>query len=358
MALEDLEGEIHLPKEGQIISKEAKSQAKLVHGIQVVIARNYIENLREEVCKGMREKAEQGIYPSRPLLGYRNNKLERTIEVEPDKAPIAQRIFELYGTGKHSLSNLRRVVASETGRLFAKGYLDKILKNPFYSGFFLWEGKTYKGTHTPLVSSELYERVQGVFRSHNRPKQRKHQFAFSGLLRCSYDNCAVTAEVKKGRYIYYHCTGYRGKCALPYFREEKLGVRLGQVLKDIYVPDDVLGWLQGALLRGPGSCAKGEAATAAEIATSVGGRTAANRSSLLKQTGWEDLRRVWLRKTNEWNLEEQQVLLAIQGLEEVKPDRMLDGVRILELANKAYFLYLRQNPPNRVNSSESYFRTV
>jgi DNA invertase Pin-like site-specific DNA recombinase len=49
VTLEDMDVEIHLPKEGQIISKEAKSQAKLVHGIQVVIARNYIENLKEEV---------------------------------------------------------------------------------------------------------------------------------------------------------------------------------------------------------------------------------------------------------------------------------------------------------------------
>jgi site-specific DNA recombinase len=69
--LEELDVEIHLPKEGQIISKYSKSQAKLVHGIQVVIARNYIENLREEVRKGMREKAEQGIYPSRPRLDIR-----------------------------------------------------------------------------------------------------------------------------------------------------------------------------------------------------------------------------------------------------------------------------------------------
>ena len=57
---EDLDVEIHLPKEGQIISKDSKSQAKLVHGIQLVIARNYIENLRDEVRKGMREKAAQG----------------------------------------------------------------------------------------------------------------------------------------------------------------------------------------------------------------------------------------------------------------------------------------------------------
>src|SRR6185312_444803 len=106
VTMEDLGVEIHLPKEGQVISKESKSQAKLVHGIQLVIARNYIENLRDEVRKGMREKAAQGIYPSRPPLGYRNNKLLRTIEVDPDNAPIAQRMFELYATGSYSLATL------------------------------------------------------------------------------------------------------------------------------------------------------------------------------------------------------------------------------------------------------------
>src|ERR1700685_3154648 len=103
VTLEDLDIEIHLPKEGQVISKDSKSQAKLVHGIQLVIARNYIENLRDEGRKGMREKAEQGIYPSRPPLGYRNNKLERSIEVDAANAPVARRMFELYASGKCSL---------------------------------------------------------------------------------------------------------------------------------------------------------------------------------------------------------------------------------------------------------------
>lgn len=93
--LEDLDIEVHLPKDGQIISKDAKSQAKLAHGIHLVMARNYIENLREEVCKGMRQKAEQGVFPGRPPLGYRNNKVERTIEVDPEKSSLAMRIFEL-----------------------------------------------------------------------------------------------------------------------------------------------------------------------------------------------------------------------------------------------------------------------
>ena len=131
--LEDLEIEIHLPKEGQVVGKNSKSQAKFMHGIQVVMARNYIENLREEVKKGMREKAEQGIYPSRPPLGYRNNKADRTIEVNPEKAPVARRLFALYAAGECSLSQLRLVIQSEFGVTMAKGYLDRLLKNPCYA---------------------------------------------------------------------------------------------------------------------------------------------------------------------------------------------------------------------------------
>ena len=227
VTLEDLDIEIHLPKEGQIISKESRSQAKLVHGIQLVIARNFIENLREEVRKGMREKAEQGIYPSRPPIGYKNNKLEHTIELDSVNAPIARRMFELYATGSYSLAALRQTLKAEFGKSLAKGYLQRLLKNPFYAGLFIWEGKTYQGTHIPLVSKAQFDAVQAVFEGRNKPRFRKHNFAFRGLLTCAYDSCSITAEIKKARYVYYHCTGHRGKCELPYFREEDLGNRLG-----------------------------------------------------------------------------------------------------------------------------------
>jgi len=103
-----------------------------------------------------------------------------------------------------------------------------------------------------LVPLQVFEEVQAVFRGHNRPKYRKHDFAFRGLLTCAYDNSKVTAEIKKGRYTYYRCTGYRGRCELPYFREEELGERLGQILKNIYVPDAVLAELQESLLTDKG----------------------------------------------------------------------------------------------------------
>jgi DNA invertase Pin-like site-specific DNA recombinase len=131
VTLEDLDVEIHLVKEGQIISKDARSQAKLIHGIQLVLSRNYIENLREEVKKGMREKAEQGIYPGRAPLGYRNNKADRTIEVHPENAAIVRRIFELYACGQYSLSQLKKLVREESGKSISRAYLHTILTNPF-----------------------------------------------------------------------------------------------------------------------------------------------------------------------------------------------------------------------------------
>ena len=57
VTLEDLNVETHFVKEGQVLSKDSKSQVKLMHDIRLAIARNYSENLREEVKKGMNEKA-------------------------------------------------------------------------------------------------------------------------------------------------------------------------------------------------------------------------------------------------------------------------------------------------------------
>ena len=344
VALDQLGIEIHLAKEGRIIGKNSRSQDKLLYGIQLVIAANYIDNLKEEVRKGMREKAEQGIYPSRPPIGYRNNKAEKTIEIDPRKAPLARRMFELYATGNYSLSQLRKVIKREFGQHLAKGYLDRLLKNPFYVGSFVWQGTIFAGTHTPLVGREQFDQVQDVFRARNKPKYRKHAFAFQGLLTCAHDNCAVTAEIKKQKYTYYRCTGYRGPCDLPYMRVEVLRERLGQIVKDIFIPASVLTQLENSLLHDSG---RQETIKAEQLnrlrgrLNSVRGRLDQAYTDKLDGKISEDF---WTRKSNEWSAEEQRICAELLALEQLQPERMLDAARILELAHKAHFLYLKQTP--------------
>jgi site-specific DNA recombinase len=60
----------------------------------------------------------------------------------------------------------------------------------------------------------------------------------------------VTTELQKGRYIYYRCSHGRGKCPLPYMREQDVAIRLGAVLKGISVPEGVADQIVGSLRSG------------------------------------------------------------------------------------------------------------
>ena len=344
VTLEDLDVEIHLVKEGQVISKDAKSQAKLIHGMQLVLARNYIENLREEVKKGMREKAEQGIYPGRVPLSYRNNRADRTVEVQPENAALVRRVFELYASGQYSLSQLKKAVQKENGKQISRAYLHMILTNPFYIGKFLWGGHLYCGTHPTFISLDLYDRVQGILRGHYKPKYRKQDFAFRGFLHCAHDQCAITAERKKGKYVYYRCTGYRGKCPTPRFTEREMAEKLGIILKGIHIPDQVLAALQTSLTHDQ---EKAQSVIAAQR-QALQGRLSALRKRM--DQAYQDKldgkipENFWERKMADWTSEELGIREALNRLQQPASERLLTVQRTIELANKAYSLYFTRNP--------------
>ena len=61
VTLDELDLEIHFAKENVVLSADSRSSEKFMHGIKVLMAKNYIDNLSEETRKGMTEKAEQGM---------------------------------------------------------------------------------------------------------------------------------------------------------------------------------------------------------------------------------------------------------------------------------------------------------
>ena len=69
VTLDDLDLHIHFVKENVVLSPESRSSEKFMHGIKVLMAKNYIDNLSEETRKGMLEKAAEGIWPSFAPLG-------------------------------------------------------------------------------------------------------------------------------------------------------------------------------------------------------------------------------------------------------------------------------------------------
>src|SRR4051812_15840500 len=80
ITVDDLDLTVHFVKESAVVSKESRSSDKFMHGIKVLMAKNYVDNLSEEVRKGLCEKAEQGHWPSVAPVGYVNNVVTHRIE--------------------------------------------------------------------------------------------------------------------------------------------------------------------------------------------------------------------------------------------------------------------------------------
>ena len=257
VTLDDLHLTIHLVKENATISPDSRSTEKLVHGIKVLMAKNYVENLGEEASKGMLEKARSGIWPSSAPLGYVNTEgsdKRRTIIPDPSRAPLIRQAFTEYAKGTWSVKALATALrakglVTKKGNQLYQGTLHAILKNPVYAGWFSWNGRTYEGTYTPLITAALFNRVQQALarRLGTRERHVNHTFAYSGLITCATCGCLLVGEIKKGKYVYFHCTGQKGPCPKPYAREETLTAGFAEALKTISFPTEVIEWITAAL---------------------------------------------------------------------------------------------------------------
>ena len=323
---------------------------KLTFGLKVLLAKHYIDNLSDEVKKGVQEKCEQGHWPSVAPIGYKNNFQTHLIEIDSERTPLVHQLFEWYATGRYSLEDIVEK-AEETGlRTPQHGFpvnkagIYRVLRNPIYYGVFIWKGKRYQGKHQPIIPFELFDRVQTVFAIQENPRGETREFAFRGLVKCARCGCNFTAEIKKGKYVYYHCTHHRGDCGNAYITEVELSTLLGGVLKGIEVNEPVVEMVQKALKESQED--KRRFHTEAL-------RRLQNQYNLLQakmEKAYEDKLdgaisdELWLKKSAQWEVEIERTRIQMERYEKANVSYYEEGLRILELCQKAHSLYVKQNP--------------
>ncbi len=348
VTIEDLDIAIHLVKENEIISKDSRSHAKLVHGVKVLLAKNYIDNLSEEVRKGMTEKAEQGNFPGKSPIGYINDKSTKTILVDSNYSKMIRRIYELYSTGNYSLQRVRKVICDErwltpTNRKFAKSMIESILKNPFYFGDFLWKGERYQGSHPAIIPIEMYNKVQNVLHKGHSTRVRRHNLLLKGILQCDQCGCSIVGEIKKQKYVYYHCTQAKGKCEQGWVREEQLDKSMGEVLKAIQINDSTMADIVRALRDG----SKEERVYRLSEQKRLERRIRDLQNKLDK--AYEDRLdgviddRYWKDISTKWRGEQDNLSNNLSRLKDANRDYIDQAIEILELSKTAYSQYLRQD---------------
>lgn len=352
VVIDDLDVEIHLVKENAVLSRDSRSSDKLLHNIKVVLARHYIDNLSEEVKKGMLEKANEGLYPGKAPLGYVNitEGDRRILGVDEAEAAVVAKLFEWYATGQYSLVDLT-LKAEEEGLVYKstrarmiKATVLKILRNPIYYGTFSWAGKPYRGTHKPLISKDLFDRVQVVLEENGQyrvTKQRK-RWAFQGLLTCGYCGCAITAETKKGKYVYYHCTNYKGRCKQEYVTEAALARKFGDVLREIQLDAEVIEWVKDALRSSHSDEKQYHEETISGLQNQYKTLQSRIDAMYLDKLDGRVSQGFFDRKEAEWREEQSDVLRKIETHQAANKSYLEDGARILDLASRAAELYDRQ----------------
>ena len=199
----------------------------------------FVDNLRENVKRGLRQKIRNGVWPGWAPVGYVNNPRTRAIDVDEKKAPKVRKLFELYAKGDQTLYSLanwckKNKLKSNNDKDLRVGGIHKILQNIFYIGLMKYNSEIHEGKHKPIISKKLFDTCQEVLGKRGKVQEvRKNHFAFLGLMKCKSCGCSITAERQKG-HNYYRCTKKKGLCQEKhYLREESLVEQMKNYLQKV-----------------------------------------------------------------------------------------------------------------------------
>ena len=261
--------------------------------------------------------------------------------------PLVAKLFEWYASGNYSLDAVA-VKAKEIGlsmpktkRPLTKQKLHRIFGVRLYYGEFAWKGKIYQGIHEPVVSRELWDKVQAMLHHRGRTKLRKakHNFAFSGLLRCGHCGCALVGAIKKNRYIYYRCSGFKGKCNEPNVREEVLERKLGDIIRGLTFDEEVLGWIIEALRESHHDQCQYHSEAISRLQGDYNRLQARIEQMYVDKLDGGVNDEFFGRKSSEWRAEQRQILQALEQHQNADQSYLDEGVGLLELAGRAAELF-------------------
>jgi DNA invertase Pin-like site-specific DNA recombinase len=241
---------------------ENTPQGKFMLNIAFGQSKYYVDNLSENVSRGLRYKLRNGIWPGKAPHGYTNNPKTRNIDIDREKSKGVLKAFSLFAEGEKSFKAISRVlfefgITTPSGKPIHITRVKKLLTNRFYIGILFYKGEYYDGKHESFINKELFQKVQQQVKRLEKPQVHKKNFPFIGLARCSECGAAITAEEhiknyartkRTVTYHYYRCTRKIQPCKQKPIPERELEEQLREKISDVALPlewkTDWLSWLE------------------------------------------------------------------------------------------------------------------
>ena len=228
---------------------EPTPQGKFMLQVAFGQSKYFSDNLVENVKRGVRQKLRKGEWLTRAPFGYVNNYKTRNIEPHPVRSKVIIRAYKEYAKGTHGLESLSQFLADhgvyqKNGKPLGKASVNCILNNRAYLGFTKHYGEYFPGSFAPILSPTLFEAVQKVLKTRQKPRKSKiaHPFHFLGFARCGECGGMFTAQYSTNRfgtkYSYYRCTKKFGVCGQLYLQEHALATQLKTLLQSVSLPHE------------------------------------------------------------------------------------------------------------------------
>ena len=231
---------------------EPTPQGKFMLSVAFGQAKYYTDNLRENILRGIRQKIRRGELSAKAPLGYFNEPRLRTIEPDRKTFSKVKEVLRTFVTGEYTLTKIQSKMFSlglvgKDGKPLHLSTIQRILKNPFYYGHFLYRGELHQGSHKPMISKKLFDKIQEALISNGKPRKKRgpKNFQFLNFATCGECGYAITAErhIKKSglKFVYYRCThkSKTQKCSQARFlREEVFAEQIKENCQKVSLPDE------------------------------------------------------------------------------------------------------------------------
>jgi len=209
-----------------IEQKYLPSDNVLLFNVEAGQANQYVLDLSRDTKRGLLRKLNAGWQNGVAPLGYLNDKENKIIIKDPERFNLIRKMWDLMLTGNYTPPKILDKANKEWnfktkrfkrigGNELSRSSIYKIFTSLFYTGIIESKGIQYNGKHDQMVTLEEYDRVQMLLGRKGKARPKRHEFAFTGSIRCGVCNCLYTAETKKKiikktgkikEYTYYHCT--------------------------------------------------------------------------------------------------------------------------------------------------------
>lgn len=218
-----------------------------IQGLYASMAHNFIVNHKSNVLRGLNYNAERALYNGRKILGYIGEPNQK-YKIDPETAPIVQKIFEDYVKGKPlqkianelNESGLRSVQGNE----FCVNSLTNILHNRAYIGEYKWGEHIIENGMPCIISVELFYSAEKKLQSNRRGgtnaarklEKQDVDYWLTGHIYCGECGAplhGISGTSKSGNiYYYYSCLNHKKhSCNMKNQSKDKLEIIVNSVIE-------------------------------------------------------------------------------------------------------------------------------